>query len=512
MSNSRAEGLGQRLLNFIERRGNQLPPPALLFFYCCLLMIGMSVIAASLGWQATLPSSGEELKARSLISGEGIRWMLTETINNFVSFAPIGTVLVVMLGLGIAEESGLLRVLLTRMVTLAPRHWLIAIVVFTGILSSLAADAGYVVLIPLAAMLFKTAGYPPLAGIAAAFAGVAAGFSANLLIGPLDVVLAGLSTEAVQLVDKSYEVNVTGNYYFMLASTVLLTVAGTMVTRRWVMPWLSSGTQAQTGDAETAHDTCDAEAEKRGLWAVFAWTVLFAVLLIAGLWPGINILRAPDQPVLESAFIQGIVVLITLYFGVAGSLYGKYSSAFQRRGDFINGMESAMRTMANYIVLMFFAAQFIEYFAWSQLGTIIAIQGANWLGTLDISTAGLLLSFIIVAGMINLFVGSSTAKWALIAPVFVPMLYLLGISPESTQMAYRIGDSVTNIITPLMPYFGVVIVFAQRYQRDLGIGTLIAMMLPYTVVFWLVWSVLFWGWLMLKLPLGPGATMLLSSG
>lgn len=503
--------LAQRLLNRIERSGNQLPPPALLFFYCCLLMIALSAIAAILNLQATLPASGEMLTARSLISGEGIRWILGETVNNFVNFAPIGTVLVVMLGLGVAEESGLLRILLTRLVTLAPRHWLIAIVIFAGILSNLAADAGYVVLIPLAAMLFKTAGYPPLAGIAAAFAGVAAGYSANLLIGPLDVILAGLSTEAVHLVDDNYEVSVAGNYYFMLASTVLLTIAGTLVTRQWVMPWLKANA-SETADDMSVAAAEDHPFEKRGLWAVFIWTVLFALLLIAGLWPGVNILRAPNQDVLDSAFIQGIVVLITLYIGVAGALYGKFSGVFKRRGDFIIGMESAMRTMATYIVLMFFAAQFIQYFAWSQLGTIIAIKGAGWLGSVDISAAGLLLSFVVVTGLINLFVGSASAKWALLAPVFVPMLYLVGISPEATQMAYRIGDSTTNIITPLMPYFGVVIAFAQRYHRDLGIGTLVAMMLPYTLVFWLVWSLLLWIWLALSLPLGPGAGMLLPSG
>lgn len=471
-------------------------------------MIGLSAIAAGFDLQATLPATGEILQARSLLTGEGVRWMLTETVNNFVNFAPIGTVLVVMLGLGIAEESGLLRVLLTRLVTLAPRQWLIAIVVFAGILSNLAADAGYVVLIPLAALLFKTAGYPPLAGIAAAFAGVAAGYSANLLIGPLDVILAGLSTEAVHLVDQNYQVNVTGNYYFMLASTALLTIAGAMVTRRWVMPWLAANTQ--TDDIENTPPVEDHQANRRGLWAVLIWTLLFTGLMIGGLWPGVDILRAADQPVLDSAFIQGIVVLITLYIGVAGTLFGKFSGSFKRRGDFIYGMETAMRTMATYIVLMFFAAQFIQYFAWSQLGTIIAVKGASWLGSEDIPAAGLLLAFVLVTGLINLFVGSASAKWALLAPVFVPMLYLIGISPEATQMAYRVGDSVTNIITPLMPYFGVVIAFAQRYQRDLGIGTLIAMMLPYTLVFWLVWSILLWVWLTLELPLGPGVSIMLS--
>lgn len=508
MSTLHPHSFAQHLLNRIERVGNHMPTPALLFFYCCLLMIALSAVAAGLDLQATLPSTGETLNARSLISGQGVRWMLTETVNNFVSFAPIGTVLVIMLGLGIAEESGLLRVLLTRLVTLTPRHWLISIVIFAGILSNIAADAGFVVLIPLAALLFRAAGYPPLAGIATAFAGVAAGYSANLLIGPLDVVLAGLSTEAVQLVDADYQVGVTGNYYFMLASTVLLMVAGTVVTRRWVIPWLSL--QTQTGEYEETSSTGNHQAEKRGLWAVLIWTLLFAALLVGGLWPGVDILRAPGQPVLDSAFIQGIVVLITLYFAVAGSLFGKFSGAFQQRGDFIYGMESAMRTMATYIVLMFFAAQFIQYFAWSQLGSIIAIKGASWLGAADIPASGLLLAFVVVTGLINLFVGSASAKWALLAPVFVPMLYLIGISPEATQMAYRVGDSVTNIITPLMPYFGVVIAFAQRHQRDLGIGTLIAMMLPYTVVFWLVWSLLLWIWLVLDLPLGPGASIMLS--
>jgi aminobenzoyl-glutamate transport protein len=495
----------QRFLGGIERAGNRLPIPAVLFIWLCLFLMVLSWLFAASGVQAQLPGRAESVIARSLLSPEGLRWILTHTVDNFVAFAPVGSVLVVMLGMGVAEHSGLLKVLLERLVLAAPRVLLTWVVVLAGILSNLALDAGYVVLIPLAAMLFAAAGRPALAGIAAGFAGVSAGYSANLLLGPVDAILAGISTEAVALVAEGYQVGIASNYYFAAVSTLLLSAVGVWVTEKLVVPYLST---EKTGPVSRI-EPLSAES-RRGLWAVLIWTLVFGLLLAAGSATEGGWLRDPEQPgFLASATLQGIVEVIAIYAGVAGWIFGRVSGRYTNSRDAVQGMETAMSTMATYLVLMFFAAQFVNYFAWSQLGTIMAITGAGWLQGLELNAGLLLVMLVLITASINLFVGSASAKWALLAPVFVPMLYLLGISPEATQVAYRIGDSSTNIITPLMPYFGVVIAFAQRYRSEFGIGTLVAMMLPYSVAYLMSWSGLLLVWLWLGWPLGPGAPMIL---
>lgn len=493
----------------IARWGNRLPAPAMLFFWLCLLLVAVSAVVASFEVTAQLPGQETTVAVRSLLSAEGLRWALTHTVDNFVSFAPVGTVLVAMLGLGVAEHSGLLQVLLERLVRRTPQVLLSWIVVFAGILSNLAMDAGYVVLIPLAGLMFAAAGRPPLAGVAAAFAGVSAGYSANLLLGPVDAILSGMSTEAVAIVAPDYTVGIEGNYYFAAVSTVLLSLLGAWVTERWVLPHLTleaGGERAPTVPEALSSD------DRRGLWWVAAWTVVFLVSLAWATLPQGAPLRQPDAAgLLDSAAVQGIVVVIAFYAAIAGWLFGRGSGRFGGTHDLVQAMERTMATMASYLVLMFFAAQFVNYFAWSHLGTLLAVTGAGWLQGLAVPNSLLLLVFVFMAAFINLFVGSASAKWGLLAPVFVPMLFLLGLSPEATQVAFRIGDSSTNIISPLMPYFGVVVAFAQRYKPDLGMGTLMAMMLPYSVSFLLGWSALLMFWFWLGWPLGPGAPMVLLS-
>ncbi|MDX9873801.1 MAG: AbgT family transporter [Spongiibacteraceae bacterium] len=485
-------------LTRIERAGNRLPHPTLLFVWLCLLMLAISWLAALSGLNATLPD-GTSVTARSLLSQAGLHWMLTSTVSNFVQFAPVGTVLVAMLGIGITEHSGLLRSLLRLLVLSAPRSLLTFMVVITAMLSHTAADAGYVVLIPLAGILFATAGRPPLAGIFAAFAGVSGGYSANLVVGPIDAILAGLSTEAAHLVAADYVVNAAGNYYFSLVSAFVLSVVATLVSEKLVEPRLAASTEAPGDEPLTV-------AERRGLRAAGIWTLLFLALLVAGSWGSDSLLRDPQQPALvDSPLLSGVVTVIAFYAAIAGIVYGRFSGSYQRLDDAVTGMETHMATMAPYLVLMFFAAQFVSYFGWSQLGTIVAVRGAELLGALNPGLTGLMIGLVILTALINLLIGSASAKWAVLAPVFVPMFYLLGVSPEATQMAFRIGDSSTNIITPLMPYFGVVVAFAQRYDRQLGIGTLIANMLPFSIAFLLSWSLLFVIWIALGWPLGPGA-------
>ncbi|UTF61185.1 AbgT family transporter [Gilvimarinus sp. DA14] len=480
-----------RRLSALEKLGNRLPQPVVLFIALAVLIALASTLAHWLQWQARVPGSGEVLSARSVLSVEGIRWALTSAVDNFTGFAPVGAVLVTMLGLGVAERAGLLQALLLRLVMAVHPRYLSFAVVLAGILSNLAFDVGYVLLIPLAGVLFQVAGRPPLAGIAACFAGVSAGYSANFLLGPADVILAGLSSEALQLVKPQAQVSVAANYYFAAASTVVLALTGMWVTERVVSPYLrGQPVESGTQDAPPA-------PHPKGLRWVLVYSLVFALIVLGVALPDGAPLRT------EQGFaLQALVPLIALYAAGAGWVYGKVSGSFKQPGAATEGMEQAMASLAGYLVLMFFAAQAVAWFGWSGLGQLLAATGANWLVGFDGQVLLLLLLFILISAFINLFVGSASAKWGLLAPVFVPMLLLLGVAPEQTQMAYRIGDSVTNIITPLMPYFGVVLAFAARYRPKIGVGTLIAMMLPYSLAFLLVWTAMFTLWLLLGWPLG----------
>lgn len=489
----------QAILDAVERAGNRLPNPAMLFVYLCLVILVISAVCAALSIQAVHPVTGETLKAVNLLSTAGLHRILTETVTNFTSFAPVGTVLVAVMGVGVAEHSGLLNVALKATILKLPGRFLTFGVVFAGIMSHVAADAGYVLLIPLAGIVFASAGRNPILGIAAAFAGVSGGFAANMLITPIDVILAGISTEAAALIQADYQVSAAGNYYFMAASSVMLALLGTWITETIIARRLPDGNQV------TAVVEQISPADRKGLFAVVVFTLIFIILLLIGLVPDAGILRDPQtHSVLTSPFIKGIVVVIAGYAALAGIVFGKVSGRYSGFGDFVEGMEKHMATMAAYLVLFFFAAQFVSYFSWSNLGSILAINGASVLKDLDSGAAVLLVVFVLLVAFVDLFIGSASGKWALMAPVFVPMLLLLGITPEATQVAYRIGDSTSNIITPLMPYFGVVVAFARQYDKEIGVGTIIAMMLPYSVAFLVAWTAMLLLWLFLGWPLGPG--------
>jgi len=469
----------------------------------------LSEIATRVELQAVHPATGETLRAASLLTGEGIARMLSETVSNFTGFAPLGVVLVAMLGVGIAERAGLLGAALKALVLRAPPRLLCFTLVLAGVLSSLAADAGYVVLVPLGAMAFHAAGRNPLAGIAAAFAGVSAGFSANLLVGPIDAILAGISTAAAGIVDAGYRVEATGNYYFMVVSTLLVAGICTFVTEAFIEPRLGAPARAPAA----GEDAALTGAERRALRASGWFSLLFLGIVLAGALPADAPLRSPDTGSLlaNSPLIRGAVVLVAIYLALAGIVYGKVCGSLGARNATIEGMEATMATMAGYIVMMFFAAQFVAWFSWTNLGAIFAIKGANWLRSLDLSLLVLLPLLVCVSSAVNLLIGSASAKWAMMAPVFVPMLMLVGVAPETTQVAYRIGDSATNIITPLMPYFALVVAFIQRHEPRAGIGTVMALMLPYAFAILIGWCLLLIGWTALDLPLGPDAPMRLGN-
>lgn len=497
-----------KFLSIIEKVGNALPHPATLFAILSLLVIVISWIASLFDLSVTHPGTGETVRSVNLLSEHGLHLILTQMVHNFTSFAPLGTVLVAMLGIGIAEGSGLIGTTLRLIVLSSPQKLLTFVIVFAGILSNTASEVGYVLLVPLSGVIFQSVGRNPIAGIAAAFAGVSGGYSANLLLGTIDPLLAGLSEEAARIIDPTYIVNPAANYYFMFVSTFFIAIAGTWVTEKIVVPRLGKY------EAEEKINGIEklSKSEKRGLVFASIGTFIFVLLILAGTIFDDGFLRDPETgSLLKSPFMSGIVALIFIGAAIAGISYGIGAGSFKSDSDVMKGMGKAMETLGVYIVLVFFAAQFVAYFKWTNLGLIFAIEGAVILESSGLGPIPLLIAFIILSSIINLVMGSASAKWAIMAPVFIPMFMLLGYSPELVQVAYRIGDSTTNIISPMMSYFALIIAFIQKYDKKAGIGTVIATMLPYTLVFFTVWTLLLIVWFLLGLPIGPDAKLFLNT-
>ena len=491
-----------RFLGAIERAGNILPHPATLFVILAVLVIILSAITAWFGVSVVHPGTKEVVRAESLLTIAGLHRILTSLVTNFTGFAPLGTVLVAMLGIAVAEGSGLISATLRAVVLSAPRRLLTMVVVFAGVLSHMASDVGYVLVIPLGAMIFLAVGRHPLAGLAAAFAGVSGGFCANFLLGPTDPLLAGITQEAARILDKPYVVTAAANYYFAAASAFVIVLSGTFITERVVVPRLGE----YSGDEKPEELKELSPAERRGLRCALVMALALIGIILWGLVPTGGFLRdLKTGGVLDSPFLKGIVAIIFFGGTLVGLAYGIGAGTIRGDSDVMKSMEKAMATMALYLVLAFFASQFVAFFNWTHLGVITAVKGAEILRSSGIGGIPLIISFICITVLLDLVLGSASAKWAVMAPVFVPMFMLLGYSPELTQAGYRVGDSVANIITPLMSYFPLVVAFAQRYDKRAGIGTIMATMLPYSVTFFVLWTMLLIVWYLLGLPLGPGA-------
>jgi len=516
-------GVFARFLSVVEWLGNLLPHPVTLFALFALAVVLASGVGAWFGLEVEDPRPGADgamFTVRSLMNGEGVRWMSQSLVSNFVEFVPLGTVLVSLLGVGVAERSGLLTAAVRLLVLGAPRNLVTVVVVFAGIISNTASEMGYVVLIPLAMAIYHSLGRHPLAGMAAAFAGVSGGYSANLFIGTVDPLLAGITEEAARLIDPGYEVHPAVNWYFMIASTFLITAAGWFVTAKIVEPRLGAYDEREASEDLAEHATMEpvSRIEKKGLvWALVS--VLFVgagIVVVAGPplplgWiPGWGVLRNPDPgavgPEAFRPLLRSVVTIIVIFFVIPGFVYGRVVGTMKNDRDIIDAMAEAMRSMGLYIVLVFFAAQFVAYFGYTGLGQILAVLGADAIVAMNLDNPLVFIPFILMCCVVNLMLGSASAQWAVTAPIFVPMLMTIGYSPEVIQAAYRIGDSTTNIITPMMSYFGLILAVATRYVRNLGIGTMVATMLPYSMVFLIAWVVLFYLWVfVLGLPVGPGA-------
>ena len=493
-------------LDAIERIGNALPNPATLFLIMAALVVVASAVAASLGVTVLHPKDGTPITAANLLTRDGVRRMFTEAVKNFTGFAPLGTVLVAMLGIGVAEATGLIGVAMRAFVMAMPRSLLTAAIVFTGINANQAADAGIIILPPLGALLFAAAGRHPLVGLAAAFAGVSGGFSANLLPSTLDVLLTGFTQEAVNAsrLLPGYHVSMLGNWFFMAAATPLLTVVGTWITDRVVEPRLGQW----DGETHAPLERLTPE-ERRGLITAGIAALLTALGFVALAMPGWGPLRTEGATTLErlKPLFDSMVILVLLAFFVPGLVYGLVAGKIRSDHDVVRITSDTVATMAGYIVLAFCCAQFVSYFAWSNLGSIVAITGAQTLKGFGLEGAPLLIGFVLFAAMMNLLITSSSAMWAIIGPIFVPMFALLGFTPEGTQAVYRVGESATNIVTPLLPYMPFVLAAAQRYDKRAGTGTLISLMIPYAVGFLATWMGLLLVFYALGWPIGPGVGM-----
>ena len=499
----KSAGIFQLMLNWTERVGNALPHPATLFALFALAALVLSAVGHALGWEVVHPGTNEIVGTVNLLSHDGIHRILLEMVDNFTGFAPLGIVMVAMLGIGIAEQSGLISAVIRMLVLNSHKYLLTFIIVFAGILSNVASDVGYVLLIPLAGVIFLAVGRHPVAGMAAAFAGVSGGFSANLVLGTIDPLLAGLSQEAARILDPLYEVNPTANYYFMVASTFIIAFAGTFVTERVVEPRLGK----YTGKAEEKENSFGklSKKEKKGLLMALLTLIAIIIISLFGIIPVDGFFRGSDGGILSSPLIRGVVAMLFITAGASGLAYGFTTGAFKNDEDVMKGMANSMKSLAIYFVLVFFAAQFVAYFKWSNLGIIMAVKGANLLMSADIGLIPLMILFILLAATINMLMGSASAKWAILAPIFIPMFMIMGYSPELSQVVYRIGDSVTNVISPMMSFFALIIAFVQKYDPKAGIGTIIATMVPYSIVFFIFWVLLLVVWLTMGLPLGPDA-------
>jgi aminobenzoyl-glutamate transport protein len=495
------------MLDVIERVGNKVPHPAVLFFLLIAVVVALShlfhLLGTSVSHQQINPQThkAEEVTTtvQSLLSAGGIRFMFTSVVPNFINFGPVGIIMVAMIGVGLAEQAGLFQALIRKIVLVAPRQAMTAIIVTLAVLSSIASDAGYLVLIPLGAAAFHSLGRHPLAGLAAAFAGVAAAFGVNFLIKPIDGILAEMTNDAVQIVDPGQTINLTANFYFGIVSSVVLIVVCTVVTDKFIEPRLGK----YHGDVPGEGSQGLSAEESRGLrFALIALAVI--VLLVALLTiPRGAPLRDPATGSI-SPFMDSLVFLIMLVFLATGLAYGVGARTIKSVQDGIDAVTKTFSDLGGLLFLFFVISQFVAYFNFSNMGTVLAVNLANLLKEADPPSVVLLVSFILIGFVMCFPLPNILPKWAIMAPIFVPMFLKLGIGPDVVLAAYRVSDSPPNVINPLLPHFALVVGFALRYEKKAGVGTLVAMMLPYTVATSIVWILLFLAWFLLGLPFGPG--------
>jgi aminobenzoyl-glutamate transport protein len=524
-------GFAERALAWVERAGNRVPNPAILFLGLIVFVIVLSQvldwadvgvthqIAEHAAGATQLPDDitdhggyglkTEHIEAKGLLTVSGIAFMFTTFVSNFLGFAAVGVILVAMIGVGVAEYSGLIGALIRKLVAVSSPGSLTYIIVFVGIVSSVASDAGYLVLIPLAAAAFISVGRHPLAGIAAGFGAVSAAFAVNILLTPADGVVTDIANESAQLVDPSVHLDLVANLWFGIVSTLFLTVVITLVTTRIVEPRLGTWDRATADHEELAREEgpdIDAVAEAKGLrWALYAVVAVIAVVLLLTLPSGAP-LRNPDTGDIigDSPLMSSLIVIISASFLAAGLAFGRATGTIKGSEDALGMITKSWASLASLLFLFLLIAQFIAYFDFSNIAQVVAIALGDILEHLDVANIILLLGIILVTMVVDIIMPAKIAKWAILAPIFIPLMLRLGVVPQTVLAAYRVGDSPINVITPLMPYFPLMVVFAARYQKGAGIGTVIALMVPYAIVVAIFWIAFFVVWYLIGIPLGPG--------
>lgn len=493
------KGFINRSLDIIEKSGNKLPDPVVIFISLCLIILFASFVTGKTGVSAKNPADGKVIEAVNLLTPEGIAKIISEAVNNFATFPPLGLVLVVMIGVGVAEKTGYFETLMKYTIEKTPRKIIVPMIILVGILGNAAGDAAPIVLPPIAAMVFIKLGYHPVAGLVMAYASALGGYSASLMIGMSDALIVSFTEPAAKLVDDSVPVNAVMNYYFLCVSTVVLLIAAWFVTVKITIPRFG----AYKSDVHTAAEDVTPTERKAMIYANIALLIAMVIVTLLAV-PENGLLRNAKTGSLiqDSPLMNGIVPIITVLFFVPGLVYGFVAGTMRSTKKFAEMLGDAMSTMGPFIVIVFFAAQMLAYFKWSNLGTIIAIKGAEALQGQN--GVVLILGVLALSAFINMLIGSASAKWAIMAPILVPMLMLLGFHPAFTQVIYRVGDSITNPITPMMPYLPLLLSYAQRYVKDIGLGTLIAALMPFSVAFSIFWTILLIVWYLTGLPVGPG--------
>lgn len=493
------KGFINRSLDIIEKSGNKLPDPVVIFISLCLIILFASFVTGKTGVSAKNPADGKVIEAVNLLTPEGIAKIISEAVNNFATFPPLGLVLVVMIGVGVAEKTGYFETLMKYTIEKTPRKIIVPMIILVGILGNAAGDAAPIVLPPIAAMVFIKLGYHPVAGLVMAYASALGGYSASLMIGMSDALIVSFTEPAAKLVDDSVPVNAVMNYYFLCVSTVVLLIAAWFVTVKITIPRFG----AYKSDVHTAAEDVTPTERKAMIYANIALLIAMVIVTLLAV-PENGLLRNAKTGSLiqDSPLMNGIVPIITVLFFVPGLVYGFVAGTMRSTKKFAEMLGDAMSTMGPFIVIVFFAAQMLAYFKWSNLGTIIAIKGAEALQGQN--GVILILGVLALSAFINMLIGSASAKWAIMAPILVPMLMLLGFHPAFTQVIYRVGDSITNPITPMMPYLPLLLSYAQRYVKDIGLGTLIAALMPFSVAFGIFWTILLIVWYLTGLPVGPG--------
>ena len=495
----------------IERVGNMVPHPAIIFFLLIAIVIVLSVIFAALGTTVTYEGFDEAAgdivqqttAVRSLLSADGIRFMLTSPVANFLGFTGVGVILVAMIGVGLAEESGLIATLVRKLVAIAPRSIFTFMIVMVGVLSSIAADAGYLVLVPLAAAAFHSMGRHPLAGLAAGFSGVAAVFLVNVFVTPTDALLVEVTNDAIRTVNPEAQISVVGNLFFMIASSILMGIICTVLTERVVEPRLGPYTGGVPVEASTGLSGSEERGLKYAGRALLGFVIIIAALTAPPLPWGILRNQETGGIMAGSPFMSGLIVLISLLFLVLGYAYGKGAGTIANVTAAIGLVVKTWSNLAGMIFLLFVIANFIAFFNYTNLATVLAVNLADFLKTTTLGASAYIVLFVLVVAIIDIILTGALAKWAILAPVFVPLFMRLGGDPNLVLAAYRVGDSPMNVITPLNVYLAVMVGFANKYQKDAGIGTIVALMLPYTVVLLVLWTLMLILWYTFGLPLGP---------